>query len=116
MAFLDLVSHLASDRAYLSPEFEDPVAFWAGRDEEVHEDGEEVREGHATAWASSREEIRVHRADGGFWSGWKGVEDVGVFGGVGCDQHRRYTGSVNGRIRAGIQVSFPGFLGVGIRC
>ena len=81
MDLLDFIPHFVSDRVYVSR----PFAVGTERSERVFEVGEEVRKGYAAAWASRSEEVGIHRVDGGRGSGRKGVEDVGVFDGVGCD-------------------------------
>lgn len=93
---LGFISRLASNRAWVSFGFEYPFTMGPERGEGVHEAGKEVPKGYAATWASWREEVGIRRVDGGWRSGWKGVEDVGVFGGIGCHQHWRDFGPVNG--------------------
>lgn len=83
--FLDFVAHRAAGRDRFSRDLERPVAVGAERRQRVHEVREEVREGYAATRASWREEVGICRVDGGRGSCRKGLEDVGVFDGIGCD-------------------------------
>ena len=89
---LGFISHFAPDRPHVPRELEDPVAV---RGQSVHEAGEEVRKGYAATWASWCEEVGIRGADDGWRSGWKGVEDVGIFYGAGHYQHGGNPGAMS---------------------